>query len=187
MNNDFLSDPALTRNLSRRYLPGSLGDLIARADGDPIYCTASGSVRRALVGIVIETFRRDFPDTTFINSLAHYRHADDRRTRWSAEVKGCGAGIVVTRAEALPKGADVFAGLAGAHVINVWEVLEIDYLARLGRPVAWHAVVFPAAYWMSRFAIEAFEWVQASRWAQLFPAADAEIFRPAIAPSPLMP
>jgi hypothetical protein len=180
MNNEFLSDLALTLNQPKCNLVGGLGDLIARADGQPIYCTGASSIRRALFGIVIDTFQREFRDATFINALAHYRHSDDRRTRWIAEVKGCGAGIIVTRAEALPGGTDVFAGLAGEHVINEWVALEIDYLAHLRRPIAWHAIVFPAAYWMSRFAVEPFEWVQTSRWARLLSVEDAQLFRPNI-------
>jgi hypothetical protein len=186
MNDQFLSDPALTGNLSQCRITGSLGDLVTRAERRPIYCTASPGIRRALVGFVIETFRRDFPDAVFINALAHYRHADDRRRRWPQERDRYGAAVVVTRAESHPEDVDPFAGLAGEHVINVWTTLEIEYLAGLGRPVAWHAVVFPAAYWLSRFAIEPFPVMRTSRWARLLPAAEAEAFQPIIGPSPLI-
>jgi hypothetical protein len=167
-------------------LSGGLGDLVARAEGRPIYCTASPGVRRALVAVVVDSFHREFPHAVFVNALAHYRHADDRRRRWPRERDDYGAAIVVTRAENRPEGADPFAGLVGEHVINVWTTLEIEYLAGLGRPVAWHAVVFPAAYWLSRFAIEPFPVMRTSRWAQLLPSTEAEAFHPTIGPSPLI-
>jgi hypothetical protein len=161
-------------------LPGSLGDLVARAERRPIYCAASPAAHRALLGLVIESFRRDAPDGEFVNSRTLYRHADDRRRRWPRERERYSAAIIVTRAEDLPEGADRFAGLAGEHVISIWNALEIEDLAHLGRPIAWHAVVFPAAYWLSRFAIEPFIWVGTSRYAQLVSAADADAFRPVI-------
>jgi hypothetical protein len=166
-------------------LPGSLGDLVTRAEGRPIYCAASGDVRRALMDAAINGFRCEHPEAEFVNALTHYRHADDRRLRWPRERARYGAAIVVTRAENTVAGADPFAGLSGEHVINVWVALAISDLRRLKRPIAWHAVVFPAAYWQPRFAVEPFEWLQTSRWARLLPATDPEIFCPAIGGSPI--
>jgi hypothetical protein len=94
------------------------------------------------------------------------------------------AGIVVTRGEGCPKYADPFAGLTGEHVVGINLGLEIDYLVRLGRPVGWHAVVFPASYWLARFTVEILPEMRASRFARLLPAADAEPFRPVIGPWP---
>ena len=86
----------------------------------------------------------------------------------------------MTRGEGHPKCTDPFAGLAGEHVVGIYLGLEIEYLVRLGRPVGWHAVVFPASYWLARFAVEPLPEIQTSRFARLLPAPDAEPFRPII-------
>jgi hypothetical protein len=160
-------------------LSGSLGDLIMRAEGRPIYCTAPLAVHPALIAAVVGSFRRDFPRAEFVAARGLYRDTDDWRRRWQSECKHYGAGIVVTRGEGRPKSADPFAGLAGEHVVGIGVGLEIERLARLGRPVGWHAVVFPAAYWLARFAVEPFFEIQASRYARLL-RAPAEPFRPII-------
>jgi hypothetical protein len=147
-----LVDPEATRNPAP--LPGSFGDLVTRAQGRPIYCTASFAVRRALMNVVLDSLRRDFPAAAFIDALTIYCNRNEWSRRWSLEHGRYGVGIVVTRAEALPSGTDAFAGLAGEHVIGSRVAVEIETLVRRGRPVAWHAVVFPASYWLSRFAIQ---------------------------------
>jgi hypothetical protein len=161
-------------------LPGSLGDLVTRAEGRLIYCTAPLGVHPALIRAVIDSFSREFPLAEFVNARGLYRHSDDRRQRWKAELERHGAGIVVTRGEGCPKYANPFAGFAGEHVVGIHLGLEIDYLVRLGRPVGWHAVVFPASYWLARFTVEPFREIQTSRYARLLPLADAEPFRPAV-------
>jgi hypothetical protein len=161
-------------------LPSSLGDLVARAEGWPIYCTGSGVCHPKLLAAVIDSLRREFPLAEFVNARGLYRHSDDRRQRWKAELERYGAGIVVTRGEGHPKHADPFAGLAGEHVVGIGVGLEIEYLVRLGRPVGWHAVVFPASYWLARFVVEPFPEIQTSRYARLLPLADAEPFRPVV-------
>lgn len=161
-------------------LRGSLGDLVARADGRPIYCTAPGNVRRGLIAAAIDTFGREFPDAEFINALTFYRNGDERRRRWPHDRDHYGAAIVVTRGDTRADGADPFGGLAGEHAISIWVALEIWELVRLRRPVAWHATEFPAAYWLSRFCVDQFDWMRASRWAQLLPAPNANAFEPAI-------
>jgi hypothetical protein len=108
---------------------------------------------------------------------------DDWRRRWQFECKHYGAGIVVTLGEGRPKGADPFAGLAGQHVIGISVGLEIKSLVRLGRPIGWHAIVFPAAYWLARFAVEPLPEIETSRFARLLPAA-TEPFRPIVGPWP---
>jgi hypothetical protein len=91
----------------------------------------------------------------------------------------------MTRGEDRPERVDPFGGLAGEHVIGIRADLEIKHLFRLGRPVGWHAVVFPASYWLARFRIEPFtRGIRTSRYARLLPAADAEPFRPVIGPCP---
>jgi hypothetical protein len=160
-------------------LPGSLADLVARAGGRPIYCTASPGTRRALVGMVTASFQRDLPDVKLVNALTHYRHADDRRHRWPRERDRYGAAIIVTRPEVRPNG-DPFAGLTGEHVIGLGAFSEIEGLAYLGRPIGWHAVVFPAAYWLPRFAIEPFAQISTGRCAQLLPDESTEPFQPNI-------
>jgi hypothetical protein len=162
---------------------GSLADLISRTQGQPIYCTASFAVHRALMSVVLGSFRRDFPAVAFIDALTIYRNRDDWSRCWSSEHGRYGAGIVVTRAEALPDGADPFAGLAGEHVIGSRVAVEIETLVRHGRPVAWHAVVFPATYWLSRFAIQPFNCISRSRYAGVTPAVTAEPFHPLIGTS----
>ena len=161
-------------------LPGSLGDLVARVEGRPIYCTAPLAVHPALIGAVVGSFRHEFPLAEFITARGLYRDADDWRRRWPRERERYGAGIVVTRGEGHPENADPFARLVGEHVVGIYLGLEIEYLVRLGRPVGWHAVVFPASYWLARFAVEPLPEIQTSRFARLLPAPDAEPFRPII-------
>jgi hypothetical protein len=161
-------------------LPGSLDDLVARAGKRPIYCTAPGGVRRALMAIAIESFRLEFPDAAFINALTLYRHSDDRRSRWPRERERYGAAIVVTRADSSAENSELFDKPSGEHALDAWVALEIDDFAHFGRPVAWHAIEFPASYWFSRFVVEPFEWIATSRWARVLPAADGELFSPKI-------
>src|SRR5690349_6250952 len=107
-------------------LPGSLGDLVARSDGRPIYCTAPGKVRRALVAVAIEGFHREFPEVEFVSALTLYRHSDDRRRRWPHERERYGAAVVVTRADTPAESAESFDGLGGEHAIDAWVASEID-------------------------------------------------------------
>ncbi len=181
LTNESLADPEPTRNPTP--LTGSLGDLVTRAQGRPIYCTPSLAVRRALMNVIVGSLRRDFPAAEFVDTLALYRNSNDRRRRWTSEREGFGAAIIVTRADDLPEGIDPFAGIAGQHVISLRLGFEIEHFARRGRPVAWHAVVFPASYWLSRFAIEPFNRICSQSYAALVPADSAEIFRPVIGPS----
>jgi hypothetical protein len=162
---------------------GSLVDLISRAQGRPIYCTASFAVRRALMNVVLGSLSRDFPSAAYIDALTIYRNYNDWSRRWSSEHERYGAGIVVTRGEALPDTTDPFGGLAGEHVIGSRVAVEIETLVRHGRPVAWHAVVFPATYWLSRFAIQPFVRISRSRYASVSPVLTAEHFHPLIGPS----
>jgi len=167
-------------------LPGILGDLVARAEGLPIYCTAPLAVHPALIGAVVGSFRREFPLAEFVTARGLYRDSDDWRARWPRERERYGAGIVVTRGEGRPEGADPFAGLVGEHVVGIGVGLEIEDLDRLGRPVGWHAVVFPASYWLARFAVELLPEIHSSRFARLLPAPDAQPLRPVIGPSPFV-
>ena len=161
-------------------LPSSVADLVARADGRPIYCTAPTFVHRLLIGNLVASFRREFPDATFVNARTLDCRANDRLRHWPAERERYGAGIIVTRAEDHPEGTDPFAGLAGEHVVSIGVGLEIEDLVRLGRPVGWHPVVFPANYWLARFAVEPFTEIEPSRYARLLQAPDAQLFRPII-------
>src|SRR5215472_7335000 len=163
MSESFISDSTPARNSAP--LPGSLADLIARAQGRPIYCTAPLAVRRALMNVVVGSLRRGFPAAAFVDALSLYRNYSDWDSRWRSEQERYGAGIVVTRAENLPEGTDPFAGLAGEHVIGFRVVIEVETLVRDGRPVAWHAVVFPTSYWLSRFAIVSFRRICGTRYA----------------------
>jgi hypothetical protein len=165
-------------------LAGSLGDLVARAEGRPIYCTTPWFLQRSLIANIVSSFRREFPSATFVSSRTLDCRANDRLRHWPAERERYGAGIVVTRGEGHRAGADPFAGLAGEHVLSIGVGLEIEDLVRLGRPVGWHPVVFPASYWLGRFAVGPFTEIQASRYARLLPAPDAEPFHPVIGPWP---
>ena len=110
MTKEFLPDPEPARNSAP--LAGSLDDLVARAQGRPIYCTPSLAVRRALMDVVVASLRRDFPAAAFVDALALYRNYSDWDRRWPSQHERYGAGIIVTRAENLPEGTDPFAGLA---------------------------------------------------------------------------
>jgi hypothetical protein len=180
LTDEFLADSDPKRN--QVPLPGSLGDLVTRADGRPIYCTPSFAVRRALMNVIVGSLRREFPAAVFVHALTIYRNHNDWSRRWYSEHERYGAGILVTRAEDLPEGTDPFAGLAGEHVIGSRVGIEIKTLVRQGRPVAWHAVVFPANYWLSRFAIQPFNCISTSHYAGLLPAHTAEPFHPVIGP-----
>jgi hypothetical protein len=135
------------------------------------------------MNVVVGSLRRDFPAAVFVDALTIYRNHNDWSRRWSSEHEHYGAGIIVTRAESLPEGMDPFAGLAGEHVIGSRVGIEIKALAWKGRPVAWHAVVFPANYWLSRFAIQPFVCISTSRYAGVLPSDFAEPFQPVIGPS----
>jgi hypothetical protein len=106
----------------------------------------------------------------------------DWSRRWYSEHERYGAGILVTRAEDLPEGTDPFAGLAGEHVIGSRVGIEIKTFVRQGCPVAWQAVVFPANYWLSRFAIQPFNCISTSHYAGLSAAHTVEPFHPVIGP-----
>ena len=84
-------------------LGGSLGDLVTRAQGRPIYCTPTLAVRRALMNVIVGSLRRDFPGAVFVDALTIYRDHIDWDRRWYSEQERYGAGIVVTRAEDLPR------------------------------------------------------------------------------------
>lgn len=159
-------------------LPGSVSDLIIRAEGRPIYCTAPSGVSRKLRALAIDTFRREFPGVEFIDALIL-----GRRRRWGApERDNYGAAIIITRATNPDASADLVDGLTGEHALNDLAFSEIEQFANIGRPVAWQAIEFPAVYWFSRFAIEPFEWISTARCARIFPDPDAELFRPNITP-----
>src|SRR5580700_10228350 len=99
-------------------LPGSLGDLVIRTEGRPIYCTASSGVHRKLMALAVDTFRREFPGAAFTDALILYRHNDDRRRRWGRERDSYGAAIVVTRAANPDATADAFDGVTGEHALK---------------------------------------------------------------------
>jgi hypothetical protein len=134
------------------------------------------------MNVIVGSLRREFPAAVFVHALTIYRNHNDWSRRWYSEHERYGAGILVTRAEDLPEGTDPFAGLAGEHVIGSRVGIEIKTLVRQGRPVAWHAVVFPANYWLSRFAIQPFNCISTSHYAGLLPAHTAEPFHPVIGP-----
>jgi hypothetical protein len=165
-------------------LPGSLADLVVRAQGRPIYCTPTHAVRRALMNAVVGSLRSGFPDSEFVDALTLYHDHNDWNLRTS-ERERCGAAIIITRADDLPPGTDPFAGVAGRHMINLRPGREIEDFVRRGLPVAWQAVVFPASYWLSRFVLEPFSRASAFRYAELLPAdtRDIEIFQPLIGPT----
>jgi hypothetical protein len=184
LSDEYIADPNPTCNLA--LLPGSLADLVARARGRPIYCTASLAVRRALMNVVVRSLRLGFPDGEFVDALTLYRDYNDWDRRWSSERERYGAAIVVTRAEDLARGTEPFAGVAGQHMINLRLGREIEDFVRRGLPVAWQAVVFPASYWISRFVLEPVSPASAFRYAELLLPADAteiEIFHPLIGPT----
>jgi hypothetical protein len=137
------------------------------------------------MNVIVGSLRRDFPVAAFVDALTIYRNHDDWSRRWYSEHDRYGAGIVVTRAEDVPEGTDPFAGLAGEHVVGSRLAIEIRTLVCPGRPVAWHAVVFPANYWVSRFAIVPFSRICAKRYARAVPSSDVEAFDPIIL-SPFM-
>jgi hypothetical protein len=137
------------------------------------------------MNVVLGSVRREFPSAVFVDGLTIYRNYNDWDRRWSSEHERYGAGIIVTRAEAVPEGTDPFCGLAGKHIIGTRVAEEIRTLVRQGRPVAWHAVVFPATYWLSRFAMQPSNCISTSHYAGLLPAHTAEPFRPIIHPSRL--
>jgi hypothetical protein len=136
------------------------------------------------MNVIVDSFRRDFPAAVFVDALTIYRNHNDWSRRWYSEHERYGAGIVVTRAEDLPESTDPFAGLAGEHIVGFRVGIEIKTLVRQGRPVAWHAVVFPANYWLSRFAVQPSNCISKSRCADLSPARRAELLRPVVGPSP---
>jgi hypothetical protein len=180
LTNESLVDRDPKRN--QAPLRGSLGDLVTRAQGRPIYCTPSFAVRRALMNVILGSLRREFPAAVFAHALTIYRDHNDWSRRWYSEHERYGAGIVVTRAEDLPESTDPFAGLAGEHVIGSRVGIEVKTLVRQRRPVAWHAVVFPANYWLSRFAVQPFNCISTSHYAGLLPAHNVEPFHPVIGP-----
>jgi hypothetical protein len=166
-------------------LPGSLADLVDRAGPRPISCIAPNALHPVLINAVVSSFRRDFPCAEFVTTNSLYRDRADWSHYWPREAEQYGAAIIVTRGEDRPERVDPFTGLSGEHVIGIRTELEIKDLVRLGRPVGWHAVVFPATYWFAGFTVEPFtQEIQSFRYARLVPAADAEPFHPVMLPCP---
>jgi hypothetical protein len=183
VSSDLVADPKSARNPTP--VPGSVADLVARAQGRRIYCTPSFAVRRALMNVVVGSLRLAYPHAEFVDALTLYRNHNDWDRRRASESERCGAAIIVTRAEDLPQGTDPFAGVAGQHMINLRLGREIEDFVRRGLPVAWQAVVFPASYWLPRFVLEPFNPISTFRYAELLPADGAEIdvFHPLIGPT----
>jgi hypothetical protein len=167
-------------------LPGSLGDLVARSAGRPIYCTSSPRVRRQLAGPIVSSFRRQYSDAEFVNARALYRKQHDWANRWPNECERYGAAIFITYGEDCSGDIDPFAELVEEHAIGAFASVELDYFVSVGRPIGWYAVEFPDTYWIARFAVEPFELMSSARFARLAPVADAEIFRPAGSTSPFV-
>jgi hypothetical protein len=163
-------------------LPGGLGDLVARAAGQPIYCTSSSLVRRQLAGPIVSSFQKWYPRAEFINAREIYRGQHEWLPRWSADCSSYGAAILLTFGEDCPGEIDPFAELAEEHAIGMFAGEEAGYFVAAGRPVAWYAVEFPNTYWFARFAIQPFELMSSARFARLVPDADAKIFAPVPAP-----
>jgi N6-adenosine-specific RNA methylase IME4 len=176
----FRGTPSKWRGWPVTTLPGSLGDLVARAEGRPIYCTAPMLVHRSLITSIVSSFRQEFPSAIFVNARTGDRRENDRLRHWRTECEQYGAGIVVTRGEGRPETADLVTNLAGEHVVSISVGLEINELVRLGRPVGWHPVAFPATYWLARFSVAPLFEIMPSRYARLLPAPGAEPFQPII-------
>jgi hypothetical protein len=67
-------------------LRGSLGDLVTRAQGRPIYCTPSFAVRRALMNVIVGSLRPEFPAAVFVHALTIYRNHNDWRLPMSSQM-----------------------------------------------------------------------------------------------------
>jgi hypothetical protein len=183
--------------------PGTIADLAAGAGGLPVYMSGPFDIAQPVVSTIRGWFARhalgfelDISERTVAAlvgdgwrkapaappELIHARDLwvdmDDWGRRWPSERVRFGAMLLITVAEA-----------SGKHVTGEAAATEIEAFLRSGRPVGWLAIeptaaptaATPRLKFHSRFAVEGFRQIDLVRFAGVWPAVDAEPFRPVFA------
>jgi hypothetical protein len=92
--------------------------------------------------------------------------------RWPVERTRFGAMLLITVKEDPVRGE-------AEHIIGSIVATEIEAFLRMNRSVGWLAVELDHFRFRSRFAVEGFRRIDLVRFAGVWPAVNAELFRPA--------
>jgi len=166
-------------------LPGTIADLAAHARAMPVYMSgafdlapsAMSAIRRWLACPVPGSAPGSGSGTRFVHARALWADVRDWDRRWPAERARFGAMLLITVKEE-PVPGETGGGTA-EHVIGSVVATEIEAFLRMNRPVGWLAVERSRFRFRSRFAVEGFRRIDLVRFAGVWPAVDAEPFRPA--------
>jgi hypothetical protein len=166
-------------------LPGTVADLAARAGEAPIYISGAFDLAPPAMSAIRRWLTRQAPGsvtgsgarTKFIHARALWADVRDWDHRWPAERARFGAMLLITvKEQPIPSETD---GGAAEHVIGSVVATEIEAFLRMNRPVGWLAVELGCFRFRSRFAVEGFRQIDLVRFASVWPALDADPFRPA--------
>jgi hypothetical protein len=165
-------------------LASTVADLAARAGGAPIYISGAFDLAPPTMSAIRCWLTRQAPGspagsgagTKFVHARALWASVNDWDHRWPAERARFGAMLLITVREESAPGET--GGGAAKHVIGSVVATEIDALLRMNRPVGWLAVEQGRFRFQSRFAVEGFRRIDLVRFASVWPAVDAEPFRP---------
>ena len=166
-------------------LPGTVADLAARAGEAPIYISGAFDLAPPAMFAIRRWLERQAPGsapgsgsgTRFVHARALWADVRDWDRRWPAERARFGAMLLITVKEE-PVPGETGGGTA-EHVIGSVVATEIEAFLRMNRPVGWLAVERSRFRFRSRFAVEGFRRIDLVRFAGVWPAVDAEPFRPA--------
>jgi len=171
-------------------LPGTVADLAARAGEAPIYMSGAFDLAPLAMSAIRDWLACQVPGsaagprpapgrsaTRFVHARALWADVRDWDRRWPAERTRFGAMLLITVKEE-PVPGETGGGTA-EHVIGSVVATEIEAFLRMNRPVGWLAVERSRFRFRSRFAVEGFRRIDLVRFAGVWPAVDAEPFRPA--------
>jgi hypothetical protein len=166
-------------------LPGTVADLAARADGMPVYMSGAFDLAPSAISAIRGWLARQAPGdapgsgsgTRFVHARDLWADVRDWDRRWPAERARFGAMLLITVKEEPVPGET--GGEGAEHVIGSVVATEIEAFLRMNRPVGWLAIEPGRFRFRSRFAIEGFRRIDLVRFAAVWPAVDAEPFRPA--------
>jgi len=164
-------------------LPGTVVDLITRAGEAPIYISGAFDLAPPAMSAIRRWLARQAPGSgpgagiRFVRARALWASVHDWDHRWPAERVRFGAMLLITVKEE-PVGSETSGGAAD-HVIGSVVATEVEAFLRMNRPVGWLAVEPACFRFRARFAVEGFRRIDLVRFAGVWPAVDAEPFRPA--------
>ena len=170
--------------------PGTVADLATRAAGMPVYMSGAFDLAPSAMSAIRDWLARQVSGsapgprpspgrsgTRFVHARALWADVRDWDNRWPAERARFGAMLLITvKEEPMPSESG---GGAAEHVIGSVVATEIEAFLRMNRPVGWLALEPGRFRFRSRFAVEGFRRIDLVRFAGVWPAVDAEPFRPA--------